>query len=676
MNEFFKNQIGNYVLVYLDDVVVYSENENQHWSHVKEVLEILQANNLFCAEEKCHFGKRSINYLGYVISAAGIRMDPKKVSAIMDWPLPTNLKDLQVFLGFTNFYRRLIKDYASITAPLTKLLQKDASFTDFPIPAFESLKSAFCHPTFLPHPNEKKPFVVETDASDYAIGGILSQYNDENELCPVAFYSRQMISAEKNYEIYDKELLAVFACFTEWRHYLQGGLYQVTVLSDHKNLQYFMTTKQLTRRQARWSLFFNEFDFLLTHRPGHLCGKPDNLSRRPDYFSKATYEPENFIQLLKPNQVSQPENSTNSNLASVTTFDILHQRLGHINNLKLLKSLKVTTGLSLSGKVPETLCEACELGKANRRDIPRVVSTEHELLEVIEMDSQGPFPVIAHNGSSSNIKFIDNKSAYVKMETLPDRKAKTALDAFISFKTRLELRTGKKIKIVRTDQGTEFNGDFAKYLESNGIIKQKGLSYYHTHPGKAERVHQSILQQGRCMLISSNLPPMFYADAQLTAAYLHNRTVHASDSKTPYEHIYGRKPEISHLRPFGCVAYARIPSELRSKLQPAAEKCRILGYLDDDDSVEMKGYKLLRESDLAIIHSRDVRFDEKITMDRLLPRTLYDDDLFNHEPSYTSGTDLDADVLPIPSPKKHYQQSLVTAENILSETRRRKLVIS
>jgi hypothetical protein len=235
MNEFFKKQLGNYVLCYLDDVIVYSEDESQHWNHVREVLSILQANNLFCAEEKCHFGKRSINYLGYVISAKGIRMDPKKVSAILDWPFPTSVKELQVFLRFTNFYQRLITNYAALTSPLCKLLQRDTSFPDFPVESFSRVKSAFANPAFLAHPNENKPFIVETDASDFAIGGILSQYDENNVPCPVAFYSRQMIPAERNYEVYDKELLAVFACFSQWRHFLQGGLHQVTVLSDHKN---------------------------------------------------------------------------------------------------------------------------------------------------------------------------------------------------------------------------------------------------------------------------------------------------------------------------------------------------------------------------------------------------------------------------------------------------------
>jgi hypothetical protein len=124
------------------------------------------------------------------------------------------------------------------------------------------------------------------------------------------------------------------------------------------------------------------------------------------------------------------------------------------------------------------------------------------------------------------------------------------------------------------------------------------------------------------MLIASNLPENFYADSQLTAAYLYNRTVHSGDNITPFEHIFGEKPDLNHLRPFGCVAYAHVPIELRSKLAPAAVRCRLLGYLDDDDSEELKGYKLLRESDGAIIHSRDVRFDENAPM---LPLTFADE---------------------------------------------------
>ncbi|KAH9265273.1 hypothetical protein BASA83_011169 [Batrachochytrium salamandrivorans] len=167
--------------------------------------------------------------------------------------------------------------------------------------AILDLKNAFSAGDFLAHPDDFRPFILETDASDFAISGILSQYDDQDSLRPVAFYSRQMNDAERNYEIYDKELLAVVDSFKKWRHFLQGGLHPIMVLCDHKNLEYFMTTKKLTRRQARWSLELSEYDFSITHRPGKFNGRADPLSRRHDY--KVDDESQNFKRLLDPQRV-------------------------------------------------------------------------------------------------------------------------------------------------------------------------------------------------------------------------------------------------------------------------------------------------------------------------------------------------------------------------------------
>ncbi|KAH9263501.1 hypothetical protein BASA83_013098 [Batrachochytrium salamandrivorans] len=218
-------------------------------------------------------------------------------------PAPKKVRELQVFLGFTNFYRALVSGYSDITCHLTKLLKKDVPFSWGPEQeaSFKKLKDAFAQPGFLAHPNDEQPFILETDASDFAISGVLHQHDQTNTLRPVAFYSRQMNNAERNYDIYDKELLAVVESFKHWRHLLQGGLHPVTVLCDHKNLEYFMSTKKLTRQQARWSLELSEYTFTITHRPGKLNGRADSLSRREDYFLDG--DQSNFQRIIDPENV-------------------------------------------------------------------------------------------------------------------------------------------------------------------------------------------------------------------------------------------------------------------------------------------------------------------------------------------------------------------------------------
>src|SRR5277367_6467906 len=211
-----------------------------------------------------------------------LTMDPSKVKTILDWPEPRRIKDVQSFLGFANFYRRFISEYSRIVVPLTRLTRKGVpwSFSDEARASFNALKSAFTSAPVLANWASDKPLIVETDASDYALGAILSIVDDSGEVHPVAFHSRVFTSAEVNYDTHDKELLAIFAAFKIWRHYLEGSATPIDVVTDHKNLEYFSTTKVLTRRQARWSEYLSGFNFVVRFRPGTLGTKPDSLTRR------------------------------------------------------------------------------------------------------------------------------------------------------------------------------------------------------------------------------------------------------------------------------------------------------------------------------------------------------------------------------------------------------------
>ena len=288
MNDIFKDLLNVYMVVYLDDILIFSSDEKQHEQHVKEILRRLRKNDLFCKPEKCYFFQKKVDYLGFVISHNRIEMDQGKVKAIVDWPEPTKVKEVQSFLGFANFYRRFIDGYSRMVRPITRLLRKGMKWGwgELQKLAFLKLKGSFTTAPVLIMPNPEKQYIIECDASDFATGAVLSQKDNQGKTKPIAFRSSGMSPAERNYEIYDKELLAIIRALEDWRHYLEGATEPVLILTDHQNLQYFATARTLTRRQARWSLFLTRFNYEIRHRPGRLGGKPDKLSRRADYELK------------------------------------------------------------------------------------------------------------------------------------------------------------------------------------------------------------------------------------------------------------------------------------------------------------------------------------------------------------------------------------------------------
>lgn len=274
-------------VVYLDDILIFSRTQEEHDRHVRLVLDHLRAAGLCANPAKCEWDRSEVEYLGFIISADGIKMNPKKLTTIVDWPEPSSVKDIQSFLGFTNFYRRFIDHYSEITVPLTRLTRKDVPFV-FDKPArdtFETLKRCFTAFPVLRHFNPHAPCTLSTDASDFALSGVLQQPDDDDLLHPIAFYSRKFSPAEINYEVHDKELLGIVECFREQRAWLLGSPHPISVITDHKNLEYFMSSQILNRRQARWAMFLSDFDFRLTWAPGK-SNVADAPSRRPDFVPK------------------------------------------------------------------------------------------------------------------------------------------------------------------------------------------------------------------------------------------------------------------------------------------------------------------------------------------------------------------------------------------------------
>ncbi len=247
------------------------------------VLQHLRQLHLFLKAEKCSFHQPSVQFLGYHIESSGIRMDEGKVEAIKTWPQPTTIKELQRFLGFSNFYRRFIQNYSTLTNPLTNLLcnkPKSLSWSIAANEAFEKLRTSFTQAPILVHPDPERPFIVEVDFSTTGVGAILSQQQgNPSRLHPCAFFSRKLSLAERNYDIGNRELLAIKLALGEWRHWLEGAKHPFTVLTDHKNLQYLREAKRLNPRQACWGLFVTRFNCKITYHPGPKNIKADALSR-------------------------------------------------------------------------------------------------------------------------------------------------------------------------------------------------------------------------------------------------------------------------------------------------------------------------------------------------------------------------------------------------------------
>jgi len=258
-----------------------------HW-HVEEVLKHLCKAGFYAKAEKCEFHSESVEYLGYILSPSSLTMSNDKIKIIQDWLEPKKVKDIQSFLGFANFYRWFIFNYSDIVIPLTRLTQKDIpwKFDSSCQDAFNSLKKAFTSASILTHWIPDAQLIVETDASDYALAAILSVVNEDNEVHPVAFHSCTFTVAELNYNTHDKELLAIFEAFKIWWHYLEGPAYPINVVTDYKNLEYFSTTKVLTRRQARWSKYLSQFNLVIRFRSGCLGTKLDALTRRWNVYPK------------------------------------------------------------------------------------------------------------------------------------------------------------------------------------------------------------------------------------------------------------------------------------------------------------------------------------------------------------------------------------------------------
>ncbi|KAI3811011.1 hypothetical protein L1987_20725 [Smallanthus sonchifolius] len=275
MNRVCKPYLDKFVIVFIDDILIYSRTKEEHEYHLKLILELLRNEKLYAKFSKCEFWIQEVHFLGHVINKNGIHVDPSKIEAIKNWEAPRTPTEVRQFLGLAGYYRRFIENFSKIALPLTTLTQKDKKFdwTDKQESAFQLLKQKLCSAPILSLPEGTDNFIVYCDASHQGLGCVLMQREKV-----IAYASRQLKVHEKNYTTHDLELGAVVFALKIWRHYLYGT--KCTIFTDHKSLQHIFNQKELNMRQRRWVELLNDYDCDIKYHPGKANVVADALSRK------------------------------------------------------------------------------------------------------------------------------------------------------------------------------------------------------------------------------------------------------------------------------------------------------------------------------------------------------------------------------------------------------------
>ncbi|GJY36529.1 putative reverse transcriptase domain-containing protein [Tanacetum coccineum] len=275
MNRVCKPYLDKFVIVFIDDILIYSKNKQEHEEHLKLILELLKKEELYAKFSKCEFWIPKVQFLGHVIDSEGIHVDPAKIESIKDWASPKSPTEIRQFLGLAGYYRRFIEGFSKIAKPMTKLTQKKVKFEwgDKQEAAFQLLKQKLCSAPILALPEGSEDFIAYCDASKKGLGAVLMQREKV-----IAYASRQLKIHEKNYTTHDLELGAVVFALKIWRHYLYGT--KCIVFTDHKSLQHILDQKELNMRQRRWLELLSDYDCDIRYHPGKANVVADALSRK------------------------------------------------------------------------------------------------------------------------------------------------------------------------------------------------------------------------------------------------------------------------------------------------------------------------------------------------------------------------------------------------------------
>ncbi|KAJ9511114.1 hypothetical protein QJQ45_013190 [Haematococcus lacustris] len=583
MNDIFRPHLDQFVLVYLDDILIYSRSEAEHLEHLRTVLGLLRQHQLYANLSKCAFFLPSMDFLGHIISAAGIHPDPAKIRAMVEWPVPRNLNDLRSFLGSANYYRRLIHHHAHLILPLTNLLKAETPWSWGPEQqeAFERVKAALASNPVVRPPDFSRPFTVKTDASLYAIGAVLSQRDDNGAEYVVAYESRKLQPAEINYPTHDRELLAAVHALTLWRHYLLGRPF--TIETDNCPITHIMTQPHLSARQLRWTQLLAPYSFTLVHKAGKTHIVPDALSRRPDYQLSslsvatpdsaffATYDhhaPQDpayqaaFSHTLshnpsgpsswhlrvidgrlytasEPPRLYVPASPLRSQLLHEAHDAVTSAHLGRAKTLERLQRHFYWPQMEQTVREYVRTCDQCQRNKATNQVPPGLLQPlpiPNRNWQHVSMDFIGPLPPTSH-GYDMVVTVVDKLSKMLHL--IPTTATATAPDIAKLFFDHVFKHHGLPEAIV-SDRDPKFTSDFwTSLFHLTGTRLLMSSAYHPQTDGQSERANRTVEDMLRPYL---NHYKTDWDEHLAAVEFAYNSSTHVGTGFSPFYLNYGHHP--------------------------------------------------------------------------------------------------------------------------------------
>ena len=594
MNRILAPYIGRSVMVYLDDIVIFSRTKEEHKNHVKEVLCALQANNLTLNLAKCKFGLPEVKLLGFIVSQEGIRSDPEKTSAIRDMAPPRDVRAVRSFLGMTGYYRQCIPDYAHVAHPLVELTRKYAKFVwgERQHEAWKTLRDLLVSNQIMAHPQLNKPYKLYTDACDYAVGAILCQEDENGVERPVQYLSKQLSGSALHWATIEKEAYAVVLALQKLRPYLYSAKF--TIYTDHKPLKSLFLSEVKNTKIQRWAVLLAEYGAPIEYRKGPNNIRADMLSRirsdveiaRDSEFMCAVEEEEEipweFDQLekdvIRREQQAMPEFRLGQEeeeeyavhngllytlipppgkpeyprlvLPPSPRFRVIrraHTEVGHQGMRKTLDRIQEAykwPGMRKEVYQILSKCARCAVNRTRKdRPPPTAMPIANYPCQIVGMDMCGPFPESRH-GNKYILTLIDHCTGWVEVKPLAN---KTAENVQRYLASEYIPRYGAP-EVIITDQGLEFKNRLVEgYLRALGVDVRHSSPFHPQTNGKVERFHRTFKAILRTFV---NARPGEWEDHLGATLWAHRVSTSVVTGFTPYFLTYGRRPNLPFSRIF------------------------------------------------------------------------------------------------------------------------------